>query len=57
MRTLQTVKNNVTILRQENRELTTTYQEPAEILAKYFREAFTMEDVSNLLTVVENDLR
>jgi hypothetical protein len=56
MRTLQTVKSNVTILRQDNGELTTTDQEAADILANYFKEAFTMEDLSNLPTVVENDL-
>ena len=41
MRTLQTVKSNVTILRQDNGDLTTTDQEAADILAGYFREAFT----------------
>ena len=48
MRTLQTVKSNVTILRQDNGDLTMTDQEAADILAKYFREAFTREDLSNL---------
>jgi len=41
MRSMQTVNDNVTTLAKEDGELTTTHQETADLLASYFKEAFT----------------
>src|SRR5664279_3751444 len=49
MRKLQTVKDNVTVLMQDNGELTETDQETADVLGQYFRDVFTVEDKACLL--------
>jgi len=45
MRSKQTVKDNVTTLRKDDGELTRTDQETADLLAAYFKEVYTVEDV------------
>jgi hypothetical protein len=57
MRSMQTVKDNVTTLIQEDGELTTTDQETADLLASYFKEAFTRENatVPDIPKVDEHD--
>jgi len=52
----QTVKDNITTLRKDDGELTRTDQETADLLAAYFKEVYTVEDVINLPVVIEKDL-
>jgi len=56
MRSKQTVKDNVTTLRKDDGELTRTDQETADLLAAYFKEVYTVEDVITLPVVIEEDL-
>ena len=56
MRDLQTVKENVMPLVNEDGELTRNDQEAAELLASYFEEVFTREDTTNVPIVQERDL-
>ena len=51
----QTVKDNVTALKKDDGELTTTDQETADMLATYFEEVYTVEDVTNVPVVTERD--
>ena len=53
MRQMQSVKDNVIALKKENGELTKTDQETADLLSSYFKEVFTVEDTTNMLTVTE----
>ena len=57
MRSKQTVKDNLTALRMRkaNGELTTTDLETAELLSAYFKEVYTVEDMTNMVT--EKDLK
>jgi len=57
MRSKQTVKDNLTALRKANGELTTTDLETAELLSAYFKEVYTVEDMTNLPMVTEKDLK
>ena len=56
MRKLQTVKDNVTVLMQDNGELTETDQETADVLGQYFRDVFTVEDKAGMPSTTVNDL-
>ena len=55
MRSKQTVKDNVTALRKDDGELTTTDQETVDLLSAYFQEVYTVEDVIKLPVVTEKD--
>lgn len=46
MRNVQTVKDNVMALKQENGDFTTSDQETANLLATHFQEVYTTEDIS-----------
>ena len=50
---MQSVKDNVIALKKENYELTKTDQETADLLSSYFKEAFTVEDTTNIPTVIQ----
>ena len=43
MRGMQTVKENVTVLKKDDGEMTSTDQEAADLLGQYFKEVFTKE--------------
>ena len=45
---MQTVKDNVIALKNENGELTKTDQETADLLSSYFKQVFTVEDTTNI---------
>jgi len=55
MRSKQTVKDNVTALRKDDGELTRTDQETVDLLSAYFKEVYTVEDVTKLPVVTEKD--
>jgi len=55
MRSKQTVKDNVTALRKDDGELTRTDQETVDLLSAYFKEVYTVEDVTKLPVVTERD--
>ena len=50
-------QDNLTALRKANGELTTTDLETAELLSAYFKEVYTVEDMTNLPMVTEKDLK
>jgi len=54
MRNKQSVKDNVTSLKKENGEMTTSDQETANLLSDYFKEVYTVEDANNLPTVQDS---
>jgi hypothetical protein len=43
MRSIQTVKENVTVLKKDDREMTSTDQEATDLLGRYFEDVFTKE--------------
>ena len=45
----------MTTLRKDDGELTKTDQETADMLAAYFKEVFTLEDVANMPVITERD--
>jgi len=53
----QTVKDQVTVLKKSDGEMTTSDQEVAEadLLSEYFKEVYTMEDLSNIPEVPEGE--
>ena len=55
MRNLQTVKDQVTVLKKPDGMTTTSDQEVADLFAEYFQEVYTVEDLSNIPTVPERD--
>jgi len=56
MRSLQTVKENVTTLAKNNGELTKSDPETVDLLAVYFQEVFTKENTASIPAVEEKDL-
>jgi len=48
MRNMKTVKDNLTVLRKDDGELTTTDQETADLISAYFKEVYTVEDLRKL---------
>lgn len=55
MRNMQSVKDNVTSLKKDNGEMTTSDQETANLLSDYFKEVYTVEDTNSLPTVADSD--
>jgi len=56
MRNMKTVKDNLTVLRKDDGELTTTDQETADLISAYFKEVYTVEDLENFAVVMGRDL-
>jgi len=56
MRSLQTVKDNVLALTNDTGQLTETDQEAADLLANYFKESYTREDLMNMPRVTPSNL-
>jgi len=54
MRSLQTVKENVTALKKDNGELTSSDQETVEVLGQYFKDMFTTEDIKDIPVETES---
>ena len=54
---MQTVKDRVTSLEKEDGELTDNDQETANLLASYFQEVFTTEDLTSIPKVIAKDLQ
>jgi len=53
IRNMQAVKDNLTSLRKDDGELTTNDQETAHLLSTYFKEVYTVEDLSNIPVATE----
>jgi len=56
MRNMKTVKDNLTVLRKDDGELTTADQETADLISAYFKEVCTVEDLENFAVVMGRDL-
>ena len=56
MRSLQTVKENVTALKKDNGELTSSDQETVEVLGQYFKDVFTAEETKDVPVETEREL-
>jgi len=56
MRSLQTVKENVTALMKDNGELTSSDQETVEVLGQYFKDVFTAEETKDVPVETEREL-
>ena len=54
IRSLQTVKENVTALKKDNGELTSSDQETVEVLGQYFKDMFTTEDTKDIPVETES---
>ena len=50
------MKDNLTTLRKDNGELTTTNQETADLHSNYSKEVYTVEDLENLPAVMTRDV-
>ena len=48
MRNVQSVKDTVIALKKGNGKLTKTDQETADLLSAYFKEVYTVEDITNI---------
>jgi len=47
---MQSVKDNIIALQKDNNELTKTDQETADLLSAYFKQVYTVEDMTNIPT-------
>jgi len=54
MQSLWTVKENVTALKKDNGELTSSDQETVEVLGQYFKDMFTIEDTKDIPVETES---
>jgi len=45
---MQSVKDNIIALQKDNNELTKTDQETADLLSAYFKQVYTVEDMTNI---------
>ena len=55
MRNTQTVKDQVTVLKRPDGVMTTSDQEVADVFSEYFKEVYTVEDLSNMPKVSVKD--
>ena len=57
MRNLQSVKDQVTVLKKQNGQMTTSDQEVADLFSGHFKEVYTAEDLSNVPTASESNVK
>jgi len=55
MRNTQTVKDQVTELKRRDGVMTASDQEVADVFSEYFKEVYTVENLSNMPKVLEKD--
>ena len=55
MRNTQTVKDQVTVLKRPDGVMTASDQEVADVFSEYFKEVYTVEDLSNVPKVSVKD--